>query len=78
MKPSQLKALERLYRRRIPPEDLVTPDLARVLADLSLEIRRQIAILVSRLGEIEYVIVGNEREILIPELTDYPLGKRLL
>jgi GTP-binding protein HflX len=70
--------LERLYRRRIPVSDLITVEVARLMADLSREIRRQIGILVNRLGEVEYVIVGNEREILIPELTDYPLGKRLL
>lgn len=57
---------------------MVTAELARVMTDLSLEIRRQIGILVNRLGEVEYVIVGNEREIVIPELADYPLGKRLL
>jgi GTPase len=62
----------------MPPSEVVTLELARVMADLSEEIRRQIGILVNRLGEIEYVIVGNEREILIPELADYPLGKRLL
>jgi GTPase len=33
---------------------------------------------VNRLGELEYVIVGNERGIFIPELADYPLGKRRL
>ncbi|HEX8960996.1 MAG TPA: GTPase HflX [Geobacteraceae bacterium] len=78
MKPSQIKGLERLYRRRVPPAEVVTLELARALADLSLEIRRQIGVLVNRLGEIEYVIVGNEREIVIPELADYPLGRRLL
>ncbi|HEX8960325.1 MAG TPA: GTPase HflX [Geobacteraceae bacterium] len=48
------------------------------MADLSQETRRQVGILVNRLGEVEYVIVGNEREILIPELADYPLGRKLL
>ena len=67
-----------MYRRRIPAAELVTADLARLMADLSLETGRQIGILVNRLGEVAYVIVGNEREILIPELADYPLGKRLL
>ncbi len=62
----------------MPPSEVVTLELARAMADLSQEIRRQIGILVNRLGEVEYVIVGNEREILIPELADYPLGKRLL
>jgi GTP-binding protein HflX len=78
LKPSQIKGLERLYRRRIPAADLVTPDLARELAELSREIRRQIGILANRFGEVEYVIVGDERSIFIPELADYPLGKKHL
>ena len=73
-----MKALERLYRRRVPPEDVVHQELARELASLSREIRRQIGIVVNRLGELEYVIVGNERGIFIPELAGYPLGKRRL
>ncbi len=56
----------------------MTLDLAREMAELSREIRRQIGILVNRFGEVEYVIVGDERSLLIPDLTDYPLGKRLL
>jgi GTPase len=78
LKPSQIKGLERLYRRRIPVGDLVTPDLARELAELSREIRRQVGILANRFGEVEYVIVGDERSIFIPELADYPLGKKHL
>lgn len=53
-------------------------DLARELAEISLEIRRQVGILVNRIGEIAYVIVGDERALLIPALPDYPMGKRLL
>ncbi|HEX5774139.1 MAG TPA: GTPase HflX [Geomobilimonas sp.] len=78
MKPSQLKGIERLYRRRIAIADVVSPDVARELAELSRDIRRQIGILVNRFGEVEYVVVGDERGLLIPELSDYPLGKKLL
>ncbi|ABQ25111.1 GTPase HflX [Geotalea uraniireducens] len=78
MKPSQLKGLERLYRRRIPPDELITPDLSREMVELSREIRRQLGILVNRSGDVEYVLVGDERGLYIPELADYPLGKKLL
>jgi GTPase len=46
--------------------------------EISLEIRRQIGILLNRIGEVAYVVVGDERALLIPTLDDYPLGKRLL
>jgi GTP-binding protein HflX len=40
--------------------------------------RRQTGILVNRFGEVEYVIVGDERSIFIPDMPDYPLGKKRL
>ena len=48
------------------------------MADISRELRRQLGILLNRFGEVEYVIVGDERSIFIPELPDYPLGKKRL
>lgn len=78
LKPSHLSALERLYRRRVPPADLVTPELAMRMAELSEETGRQIGVLINRIGLVEYVLVGDERQLYIPELTDYPLGKKRL
>ncbi len=46
--------------------------------ELSSDIRRQIGILLNRSGMVEYVIVGDEKGLVIPELRDYPLGKRTL
>ena len=34
--------------------------------------------MISRDGVVEYVIIGDDKEILIPELTKYPLGKKAL
>lgn len=53
-------------------------DLAVRLIELSSDLRRQIGILVNRVGNVEYVIVGDERGLVIPELRDYPLGKRVM
>jgi GTP-binding protein HflX len=46
-------------------------ELARLLTELSLEIRRQIGIIVSRQGEILFTIVGDDKEIVIPDLSTY-------
>ena len=62
----------------MPLSEVITPELARALTDISQEIRRQVGLLINRLGEVDYVIVGNEREVFIPELSEYPLGKKLL
>ncbi len=56
--PAEIKRIGQLYRRRVPPERIVTHDLARQITELSREINRQIGILITRKGEVAYVIVG--------------------
>ncbi len=78
LKKSQLNGLERLYRRRVPVEEVVSDELAWRMAELSQETGRQIGLLIGRSGAVEYVIIGDERSLLIPELSDFPLGRKLL
>src|SRR3989338_7369498 len=78
LKANQLKRLEHIYRRRIPHNLLITPELGRYLTELSQEIGRQIGIIVNRKGSIIAAIVGDEKEIVIPVLADYPLGRKRL
>ncbi len=75
---SELKALERIYRRRIPRDKALTTELASYMAQCSSLIGRQIGVLADRDGEISYVIVGDAKGIFIPELPDYPLGRKVL
>ena len=74
MKPNQIRRIEHIYRRKIPPQKVITPEIARFLSELSNEIRRQIGILVGRRGSIEYVIVGDQKGITIPDLSQYRSG----
>jgi GTP-binding protein HflX len=69
--PAQIKGIEQLYRRRMPPERIITHDLARQLTTLSREINRQIGLLISRRGEIAFVVVGSHKDILIPGLDSF-------
>jgi len=69
-----LKKLQRLYRRKIPANLAVSPELARTLTEFSYEIKRQIGLLCSRKGKVEYVIVGRPDAILIPELPQTRTG----
>lgn len=78
LKASQIKALERVFQRRIPPYKVITPELARYLTELSRETKRQLGVIINRKGAIVSVIVGDEREIVIPVLSDYPLGRKHL
>jgi len=58
--------------------ELITPELARYLAELSSEINRQIGVLISRKGIITHVIAGDARSVFIPPLEDFPLGRKPL
>ncbi len=75
LKPSDIKALERIYRRRIPSDSLISGELARYLTEQSARIGRQIGLIINRAGEVLHVIVGDGREILIPDLSSYALGR---
>lgn len=75
LKPSDLKALERIYRRRIPTDSLVSDELARYLTEQSARIGRQIGLIINRAGEVLHVIVGDDREIMIPDLSGFALGR---
>ncbi len=57
---------------------MVSDELAWRMAELSQETGRQVGLLIARSGAVEYVIVGDERTLLIPELSDFPLGRKLL
>ena len=67
LKPNQLRRIEKLYTRRIAPHQILTPEFARQLAELSHEIRRQIGALIDRSGHVEYVMVGDNRRIELPD-----------
>jgi GTP-binding protein HflX len=68
LKPNQLRRIEKLYSRRISPQQVVTPEFARQLSELSHETRRQIGALIDRKGYVEYVVVGDARRIEWPDL----------
>lgn len=50
LKPSEIHALERVYRRRVLPQEIASTELATYLCGLSREIERQVGLLVSRRG----------------------------
>ncbi len=65
---SDRKALERTYRRRVPVDEVVTPELARHLCSLSRALSRQVGVLIARDGSIQSVIVGDATHLMIPEI----------
>ena len=78
LKPAEIKTLERLYRRKNPPNTLITPEAARALSEASAAIGRQVGLIIDRSGSVKDVLVGSDRDILIPDLSAYRLGTRRL
>ncbi len=71
LKPGQIRRLNNLFRRKIPPQYIVTPEISREMLDLSHEIRRQIALLVDRHGRVVDVLIGDHAGIVIPDISHY-------
>ena len=68
LKASQSKRLLATRRRRVHQRDLISPELARHLTELSREIGRQLGVLINRRGEVEHVIVGDARQLVLPDI----------
>jgi GTP-binding protein HflX len=70
-----LRRLEKMHQRRIPPTDIVTPEFARQLSEISHEIGRQVGVLIDRKGHVEHVIVGDATKIVLPAQDRSRLGQ---
>ena len=68
LKASHSKRLLATRRRRVQQRELVSAELARHLTELSREIGRQLGVLINRRGEVTHVIVGDARQLVLPEI----------
>lgn len=71
LKSNHTKKIENLYRRKVQPTQLISPELTRDICRLSKDMGRQIGLLINRLGKITHVIVGDHQSIMIPGLREY-------
>ncbi len=62
----------------MPPELLISPELARELSELSFDIGRQIGLFIDRAGRVHLVIVGDRKGIMIPVLPTMRSAERRL
>ena len=70
LKPAQLDALQRIYRRRVDPTLVTTSELAQTLCHFSADTNRQVGVFINRRGEITQVIVGYTERL------EAPIGKK--
>ena len=68
LKPGQLQALQRTYRRRVDASQVVSPELARHLTEVSRETNRQVGVLLDRKGDVQWVIVGDAGRLDLPDV----------
>ena len=57
---------------------MLTLELARQLCEISRETNRQIGVLISRRGDIHFVVVGDHRQLVIPSLDEFRSGESRL
>ncbi len=67
LKASQVRAIERLNKRRLPSDRFVSNDFARQLTEISRDIRREVGVLVDRRGDVTHVMVGDAGSIEMPD-----------
>jgi len=63
-----LRAAERLYRRRVPPAEVISVEMAGQLCQLALETGRQLGVLLDRRGQPDQVIIGDASKLLLPDV----------
>ncbi|MGB5284061.1 MAG: GTPase HflX [Polyangiales bacterium] len=68
LSPSETKALQRIYRRKVPLERLTTPELTRALVGVSHATGRQVGVLVDRRGTVHHVILGDASKLMLPDV----------
>lgn len=68
-----IKTVEKLYSRKSKSDYVISLDIARIICNFSFQTGRQLALLLSRKGDIEYVIIGTSDSIMIPVLSRFRL-----
>jgi GTPase len=75
LSPSERKALERIYRRRVRPDALTSPELTRALCEVSHATRRQVGALVQRSGQVDFVVIGDSAKLMLPDIGRFRGGE---
>lgn len=68
LKASAVRAAQRIYRRRVHPSQVVSPELAQVMCRVSRDIGRQVGVLIDRRGQPDHVIIGDANRLWLPDI----------
>ena len=75
LKASELRAAERLFRRRGSAHVVIGAEFATALCRFSHETGRQIGVLIGRRGEPEHIFVGDARRLWLPDVGRLRAGR---
>jgi len=78
LKPSELEKLRKTYQRRCLPAEVVSASLAQHLVEFSRQTARQVGVLLSRKGEVEWVFVGDAHGLELPDIGRMRAGSHRL
>lgn len=73
----QLKQINKLWGRKIEASEIVSLAVAREMYDLATQLRRMIALIINRDGDIEEIVIGNKEIFYLPDLGRYRVSKGL-
>ena len=65
---SDKQLLDRIYRRRVAPSEVVSEELGAFLGQVSTTVKRQVGVLIDRAGLVTHVIVGDHQKLFLPDL----------
>jgi GTP-binding protein HflX len=68
LKASQVRAIEKLHQRRVPPEWPVTYELLRELCGVAQDTGRCLGLLLDRRGRVAEVLAGDAHHVDVPDL----------
>ncbi len=71
LKPSEIKKLEGLGKKKLDPNYIIPIETAKLLAEISSLIKRQVGLIINRKGLVVFVLVGDARGLVIPVLTKF-------
>jgi GTP-binding protein HflX len=75
LKASSLRLAQRIYRRRVKPDQVVSPEFASHLCRVSSETNRQVGVLLDRRGQPDHVIIGDASKIWLPDVGRLRAGR---
>jgi len=78
LRPAQIAALERLARRRVPANKVLSWELGKAMGQLTLEIRRPIGVVLTRRGQVQEILVGTDLSLSATTMAKFRAGPRSL